>query len=31
VFARERGVVFHQGPPAPLLTDLGDRKKILWL
>lgn len=31
VFALERGAVFHQGPAAPLLTDLGYRKKILWL
>ena len=27
----ERGAVFHQGPAAPLLTDLDYRKKILWL
>jgi ABC-type branched-subunit amino acid transport system ATPase component len=31
VFALERGAVFHQGPAAPLLTDLSYRKKILWL
>jgi branched-chain amino acid transport system ATP-binding protein len=31
VFALERGAVFHEGPAAPLLTDLGYRKKILWL
>jgi branched-chain amino acid transport system ATP-binding protein len=31
VFALERGAVFHQGPAAPLLTDLGYRKQILWL
>jgi ABC-type branched-subunit amino acid transport system ATPase component/ABC-type branched-subunit amino acid transport system permease subunit len=31
VFALERGTVFHQGPAAPLLTDLDYRKKILWL
>ncbi len=31
VFALERGVVFHQGPATPLLTDLDYRKKILWL
>ena len=31
VFALERGAVFHQGPAAPLLTDLEYRKKILWL
>jgi branched-chain amino acid transport system ATP-binding protein len=31
VFALERGAVFHQGPAAPLLTDLAYRKKILWL
>jgi ABC-type branched-subunit amino acid transport system ATPase component/ABC-type branched-subunit amino acid transport system permease subunit len=31
VFALERGSVFHQGPAAPLLTDLDYRKKILWL
>ena len=31
VFALERGEVFHQGPAAPLLTDLEYRKKILWL
>jgi branched-chain amino acid transport system ATP-binding protein len=31
VFALERGKVFHQGPAAPLLTDLEYRKKILWL
>jgi ABC-type branched-subunit amino acid transport system ATPase component len=31
VFALERGAVFHQGPAAPLLTDLDYRKKILWL
>jgi ABC-type branched-subunit amino acid transport system ATPase component len=31
VFALERGAVFHQGPSAPLLTDLDYRKKILWL
>ena len=30
-FALERGAVFHQGPAAPLLTDLEYRKKILWL
>ena len=29
VFALERGAVFHQGPAAPLLTDLEYRKKIL--
>ena len=28
VFALERGAVFHQGPAAPLLTDLDYRKKI---
>ena len=28
VFALERGAVFHQGPAAPLLTDLEYRKKI---
>jgi len=31
VFALERGKVFHQGPAAPLLTNLEYRKKILWL
>jgi ABC-type branched-subunit amino acid transport system ATPase component len=31
VFALERGAVFHQGPAAPLLTDLEYRKRILWL
>jgi branched-chain amino acid transport system ATP-binding protein len=31
VFALERGAIFHQGPAAPLLTDLDYRKKILWL
>jgi branched-chain amino acid transport system ATP-binding protein len=31
VFALERGAVFHQGPAAPLLTDLEYRKQILWL
>jgi ABC-type branched-subunit amino acid transport system ATPase component/ABC-type branched-subunit amino acid transport system permease subunit len=31
VFALERGAVFHEGPAAPLLTDLDYRKKILWL
>jgi len=31
VFALERGAVFHQGPAAPLLTDLAYRKHILWL
>ena len=31
VFALERGAVFHDGPAAPLLTDLDYRKKILWL
>ena len=31
IFALERGAVFHQGPAAPLLTDLEYRKKILWL
>ena len=31
VFALERGSVFHDGPAAPLLTDLDYRKKILWL
>jgi branched-chain amino acid transport system ATP-binding protein/branched-chain amino acid transport system permease protein len=31
VFALERGAVFHQGPAAPLLTDLEYRKKILWV
>src|SRR6267378_2211517 len=31
VFALERGAVFHQGPAAPLLTDLEYRKTILWL
>jgi ABC-type branched-subunit amino acid transport system ATPase component len=31
VFALERGAVFHEGPAAPLLTDLAYRKKILWL
>ena len=31
VFALDRGAVFHQGPAAPLLTDLDYRKKILWL
>ncbi|HTP95796.1 MAG TPA: branched-chain amino acid ABC transporter ATP-binding protein/permease [Burkholderiales bacterium] len=31
VFALERGAVFHQGPAAPLLTDLDERKRILWL
>jgi ABC-type branched-subunit amino acid transport system ATPase component len=31
VFALERGAVFHQGPAAPLLTNLDYRKEILWL
>jgi branched-chain amino acid transport system ATP-binding protein len=31
VFALERGAVFHRGPAAPLLNDLGYRKEILWL
>jgi branched-chain amino acid transport system ATP-binding protein/branched-chain amino acid transport system permease protein len=31
VFALERGAVFHEGPSAPLLTDLDYRKRILWL
>jgi len=31
VFALERGAVFHEGPAAPLLSDLDYRKKILWL
>jgi len=31
VFALERGAVVHQGPAAPLLTDLAYRKKILWV
>jgi ABC-type branched-subunit amino acid transport system ATPase component/ABC-type branched-subunit amino acid transport system permease subunit len=31
VFVLERGTVLHQGPAEPLLTDLGYRKKILWL
>jgi branched-chain amino acid transport system ATP-binding protein len=31
VFALERGAVFHEGPAKPLLTDLGYRKRILWL
>jgi ABC-type branched-subunit amino acid transport system ATPase component len=31
VFALERGAVFHEGPAAPLLSDLTYRKKILWL
>ena len=31
VFALERGAVFHEGPAAPLLTDLEYRKKVLWL
>jgi hypothetical protein len=31
VFALERGAVFHQGPAAPLPTDLAYRKQILWL
>ncbi|MDP3700259.1 MAG: branched-chain amino acid ABC transporter ATP-binding protein/permease [Hylemonella sp.] len=30
-YALERGAVFHEGPAAPLLTDLDYRKKILWL
>ena len=31
VFVLERGAVFHQGPAAPLLSDLDYRKQILWL
>jgi len=31
VFALDRGQVVHQGPAAPLLTDLDYRKRILWL
>jgi ABC-type branched-subunit amino acid transport system ATPase component/ABC-type branched-subunit amino acid transport system permease subunit len=31
VYALERGAVFHEGPAAPLLTDLDYRKQILWL
>ena len=31
LFALERGAVFHQGPAEPLLTDLDQRKRILWL
>ncbi len=30
-YALERGAVFHEGPAAPLLSDLDYRKKILWL
>ena len=31
VFALDRGAVIHQGPAAPLLTDIAYRKKILWV
>jgi ABC-type branched-subunit amino acid transport system ATPase component/ABC-type branched-subunit amino acid transport system permease subunit len=31
VFALERGAVFHQGPAAPLLTNLDYRKQVLWI
>jgi ABC-type branched-subunit amino acid transport system ATPase component/ABC-type branched-subunit amino acid transport system permease subunit len=31
VFALERGAVFHEGPAAPLLTDLAYRKQVLWV
>jgi branched-chain amino acid transport system ATP-binding protein/branched-chain amino acid transport system permease protein len=31
VFALERGAIVHQGPAAPLLTDLTYRKRILWV
>ena len=31
VFALERGSVFHTGPSAPLLNDLGYRKQVLWI
>jgi ABC-type branched-subunit amino acid transport system ATPase component/ABC-type branched-subunit amino acid transport system permease subunit len=31
VFALERGAVFHEGPSAPLLTNLAYRKQVLWL
>ncbi|HUI98214.1 MAG TPA: branched-chain amino acid ABC transporter ATP-binding protein/permease [Xanthobacteraceae bacterium] len=31
VFALERGAICHEGPAAPLLTDLDYRKRILWV
>jgi len=31
VFALDRGAVIHEGPAAPLLTDLEYRKQILWV
>jgi ABC-type branched-subunit amino acid transport system ATPase component/ABC-type branched-subunit amino acid transport system permease subunit len=31
VYALERGAVFHSGLATPLLENLDDRKKILWL
>ena len=31
VFALERGAICHEGPAAPLLSDLDYRKRILWL
>ena len=31
VVALERGAIFHEGPAAPLLTDLKYRQSILWL
>jgi ABC-type branched-subunit amino acid transport system ATPase component len=31
VFALKRGVVFHEGPAAPLLSDFEYRQQILWL
>jgi ABC-type branched-subunit amino acid transport system ATPase component len=31
VFVLERGAVFHEGPASTLLTDLEQRKRVLWL
>ena len=31
VFVLERGAVFHEGPASSLLTDLEQRKRVLWL
>jgi branched-chain amino acid transport system ATP-binding protein len=31
VFALERGAVFHEGPASVLLSDLDQRKRVLWL
>jgi len=31
VYVLDRGRVTHEGPAAPLLTDLEFRKQVLWL